>query len=233
MTEIEFRAFLIRQRRKPSAIDQIMEYLGAYQEFVSEFYPTRTADQTNTEMLESYVFWHESETGESASKPLWAIRYYFDFIADKELSDLAGQLRSERIKRKPFYIRKFRDVNLEHVAQLESIYIENIDQLIDAARTPRLRQELADQTGLPMAGLLELIKLCDLARLGGVRTVRARLYYDAGLTPELIATWEPEALHQMLVDWVAQNNFDGIAPTPKEVQNLVEDAQKLPKLVIY
>jgi hypothetical protein len=37
----------------------------------------------------------------------------------------------------------------------------------------------------------------------------------------------------MLVTFVKESNFDGIAPLPKEVQNLVTDARKLPPLVIY
>jgi hypothetical protein len=233
MDEIEFRLFLKRQRRKATAIEQIVMAVATYQEFVANYYPTRTLDQTNVEMLESYIFWLESETGDSASKPLWAIRYYFDFIEKQELSDLSGQMRSERIKRKPFYIRKFRGVNATHVSRLEALYIENIDQLIDEARTPRLRNKLSERTGIPLDGILELVKLCDLSRLGAVRTVRARLYHDAGLTPEIIATWDPDALQAMLSEWVEQNDFEGIAPQPKEVQNLVENAKELPKLVIY
>jgi hypothetical protein len=63
--------------------------------------------------------------------------------------------------------------------------------------------------------------------------VRARLYHDAGLTPEIIATWEPEELRDMLVDWVEENDFDGIPPTPKETVHLINDARELPQLVIY
>ncbi len=105
--------------------------------------------------------------------------------------------------------------------------------MVDAGRTPRLRQALAEQTGLPMEVILEYVTLSDLARLGAVRSVRARLYYDAGLTPETIATWEPEELHAMLVEFVNRTGFDGIAPLPKEVRNLVADARSLPKIVQY
>ena len=233
MDENQFRAFLKRQRRKDTAIEQILGFVREYSDYFKANYPTLTIDQTTVESLESYVSWVESETGISASKPLWALRYYFDFIENVDLSDLAGDLRGERIKRRPFYIKKFRGVKQDDVSKLDALYIENIDQMLDAARTPRLRGELSERSGLPLETILEYVKLCDLARLGAVRTVRARLYHDAGLTPENIATWEPEALRQMLVEWVAENNFDGIAPLPKEVVSLVKNAQKLPKLVIY
>jgi hypothetical protein len=233
MDETKFRGFLKRNRRKDSAINQIVQYVNGYVTYLQAHYPGRYIDQTTTESLESYVSWLESETGSSASKPLWALRYYFDFIENQELSDLAGEMRSERIKRKPFYLRKFRGVDPVYVTKLEAIYIENIDQMLDEGRTPELRQALSEKTGIPEEVILEFVKLSDLARLGAVRSVRARLYHDAGLTPESIARWEPEALRAMLMDWVEQTDFDGIAPQPKEVKNLVESARKLPPLVVY
>ena len=233
MNEPEFRSFLKKNKRKDSAIDQIVEFVGAFQTFLQTHYTDKSIDQTTIEALESYVSWLESETGELASKPLWALRYYFDFVGNKELSDLAGELRGERIKRKPYRIASFRGVNPEYITRLDQLYIENIDQMLDAGRTPKLRQELSEKTGIPIDAILEFVKLCDLARLRAVRSVRARLYHDASLIPEIIAAWEPEDLHVMLAEWVEQNHFDGIPPLPKEVQNLVKDAQRLPKLVIY
>ncbi len=105
--------------------------------------------------------------------------------------------------------------------------------MLDAGRKPQFRLALAAQTGIPLAGILELVTLSDLARLGGVRRVRARLYYDAGLTTEKIAAWEPEELHAMLVEFVERTNFDGIPPQLKEVLKLIEDARKLPQIVDY
>jgi len=233
MNETGFRNFLKQNKRKDSAIDQILKFVQAFEVFYQANYCNQAIDQTNAEALESYVSWLESETGESASKPLWALRYYFDFIGNRELSDLAGDLRAERIKRKPFLVVNFHGVNPDYVAKLEAQSVENIDQMLDAGRTPALRQKLAEQTGIPLDAILELVTLSDLARLGGVRSVRARLYHDAGLTTENLATWEPEALRTMLVEWVEKTNFQGIAPLPKEVQHLVADARRLPKLVIF
>jgi hypothetical protein len=233
MNETEFHKFLKRQRRKESAIQQIIGYVTAFETFLETHYLHKDISRTTVESLESYVSWIESETGESASKPLWALRYYFDFIENPALSKLAGNLRAERIKRKPFPVRDFRGVNPDDIARLEALYIENVDQMVDAGRTPRLRQALAEQSGLPLEVILEYVTLSDLARLNSVRSVRARLYYEAGLTPEIIATWEPEDLHLMLKEFVTNSGFDGIAPLPKEVHNLVLDARSLPKVVQY
>jgi hypothetical protein len=233
MNESEFRVFLKQQRRKASAIEQIIGFVREFEVFYQHNYHHQAIDQTTTESLESYISWLESESGESASKPLWALRYYFDFIEDQTLSDLAGDLRSERIKRRSFKIAHFLGIDPEHVAKLGALYIENVDQMLDAGRTPKLRRELAEQTDLHPDVIIELVTLSDLARLEAVRSVRARLYFDAGLTPKIIATWEPDELHAMLVDFVARTRFDGLAPFPKEVQHLVENARKLPTIVVY
>lgn len=233
MDNTEFQIFLKRSGRKTTAIEQIIAYVNAYACYFRSHYPNKDINQTTPESLESYTSWIESEPGESASKHLWALRYYFDYIQNQELSDLAGEMRAERIKRKPFMIRNFRSVDPGAAARLTALDIENTDQMLDAGRTPRLRDALAEKSGLPLETILELVKLSDLARLGAVRSVRARLYHDAGLTPETIATWEPQALRSLLVTWVEQHGFDGIAPLPKEVQHLVDDARKLPTIVIY
>jgi hypothetical protein len=232
MNETDFRKFLKRLRRKESAIEQIVSYVTAYEAFLAAHYP-EASGKTTAESLESYVSWIESNPKESASKPLWALRYYFDFNENTSLSQLAGDMRAERIKRKPFYVRNFRGVNPEEIAKLEALYIENVDQMVEAGRKPRQRQALAEQSGLPLDLILEYVTLSDLARLGAVRSVRARLYYEAGLTPEIIATWEPEDLQAMLTEFVNRTSFDGIAPLPKEVCNLVDDARRLPMLVQY
>jgi hypothetical protein len=233
MNETDFRIFLKRQRRSASAIEQIVGFVSEFEVYYQDNYPGKNIDLTTSESLESFVSWIESEPGASASKPLWALRYYFDFIENQALSDLAGELRAERIKRKPFKIRNFRGANSGYIAKLEALSIENVDQMLDAGRTPKLRQELSEQTGIPLDAILEFVTLSDLARLGAVRSVRARLYHDAGLTPEIITSWEPEELRAMLVEFVDRTGFDGIAPLPKEAQHLVSDARKLPKIVVY
>lgn len=87
-----------------------------------------------------------------------------------------------------------------------------------------------------MAGdaILTLVKLSDLARIPGVKGIRARLYLDAGVdTLEKLATWEPEALREMLAGFVERTGFEGIVPLPAEMRYAVAQARKLPKIVAY
>jgi len=63
---------------------------------------------------------------------------------------------------------------------------------------------------------VEIVKLSDLARIPGVKGVRARLYHDAGLdTVEKIAETPPEKILEITQEFVKETEFDGIAPLPK------------------
>jgi len=106
--------------------------------------------------------------------------------------------------------------------------------MLEAGKTPDNRKKLSKQTGIPLKTILELVKLSDLSRLGAIKSVRARLYYDAGLdTPDKFTKWKMEDLRKMLVEFVERTGFDGIAPLPKELNNAIEAAKRLPRAVQY
>jgi len=78
------------------------------------------------------------------------------------------------------------------------------------------------------------VKLADLSRIKGVKNVRARLYYDAGIdTVEKMARWNPEELRAHLIEFVKRTGFNGMAPLPKEARYTVETAKKLPRIIEY
>ncbi|MFZ2097676.1 MAG: DUF4332 domain-containing protein [Anaerolineales bacterium] len=135
-------------------------------------------------------------------------------------------------RRNPFKLRDFRGVDHEVIAKLAAVGIKNAEQMLTAGRTRESRTTLAKQVGIPLEALLELVKLSDLSRLPGVKGIRARLYYAAGVdTVEKLAAWEPEALLAETSDFVQKTGFEGIAPLPKEVSSTIANARKLPKLV--
>jgi hypothetical protein len=135
-------------------------------------------------------------------------------------------------KRNPFKLRDFRNADPECIAKLATHGIKHAEQLLAAASTKQQRSLLARVVNVPEPMLLELVKLSDLARLPGVKGIRARLYYDAGVdSVEKMAAWEPEALRIMVTRYAERTGFDGIPPLPKEVSSTVENAKKLPKIL--
>jgi hypothetical protein len=137
-------------------------------------------------------------------------------------------------KHNPFKLRDFRDIDSEVIAKLEARCIKHAEQLLTAGRTRSQRSALARETGIPENVILELVMLSDLARLPGVKGIRARLYYNAGVdSVEKMASWEPEALRAMVTKYVERTGFDGLPPLPKEVSSTIANAQKLPKIVEF
>ncbi len=67
------------------------------------------------------------------------------------------------------------------------------------------------------AGMKEYDDLAALLRLPGVRALRAKLYYDSGVTLEKLAEESTENIRTMVNDYIQRNNREEIVPQPKEV----------------
>jgi len=232
MDEEALRQFLKRGGRSASAIQRVVTFVQAFEVYLREQRGGRALDEARPADLRAFVDRVESEPKSSAKTHLWALRYYFEFTSNEELRSLAGALRQQRIKRQPFVLGKFRGVDAENVARLAAAGMVDVEQMLHAGRTPQGRQALAQRTGIPLDAVLEFVKLSDLARLPGVKSIRARLYHDAGVdTLEKMARWDPAELRAMLIEFVERTGFDGIAPLPKEALSAVETARRLPKIV--
>lgn len=132
----------------------------------------------------------------------------------------------------PFKLRDFVGVNPDQIAKLTEAGVKTTSQMLSAGHTAEGRATLASRTGISEDVILELVKLSDLARLPGVKGIRARLYYDAGVdTVEKLAGYDPQTLLSLTAEFVRTTGFDGIAPLPKEVISTIDNARRLPKLI--
>jgi hypothetical protein len=232
--ENEFKKYLKKSGRKNTAIVQITTYISEFEKFYSNRYQGNPIEDVSILDLEDFVADVESASKGAGKKPLWALWYLFDFLGREELCRTASEMRAERIKKIPFKLERFMEVNQKYTDILKGVGIENVNQILDAGRNPELRQELASRTGIPLDYIVELVKLSDLTRIGAVRSVRARLYFSAGVdTPEKMAEWDPTELREMLLGFIEESGFQGIAPLPKEARNAVADAKKLKSIIDY
>jgi len=229
-----FRKFLKRGGRSPSAVKRATAYVADFEQYLQAQRGRKGLDEACPEDLEAFVSWFEEERNESAKLYLWGIRYYYEYTSNNEMRDRAKELRGKRIEQASFALKDFRGVSLEHVKKLADIGIRNVKQMLEAGRTHDNRKELSAKTGVPAEAILELMKLSDLARIQGVKSIRARLYYDAGVdTIEKLAKWDPKEIRAMLIKFVEKTGFEGIAPLPKEAEFTVAEAKKLPRIVEY
>jgi hypothetical protein len=232
MDEEEFRKFLKRGGRSQSALKRYIHHVKEFELYLAEH--EKTLDEADPEDVIDFVASIEKDRTSSAKTPLLSISYYYSYTSNEKMHRMARILREERIKRVPFSLKNFRGVNPEYVKNLAALGIKNCNHMLEAGKTQNNRQELSRKTGIPIDSIVELVKLSDLARLPGVKGVRARLYYDAGVdTVEKMAGWDPEHLRDMIVDYVERTGFDGIATLPGEARYTVDKAKKMPKIVEY
>ena len=230
----EFRKYLRRKGKKNHVVDDLIKRCKVFEDFLHSRHKSGIDDADKEDVQAFFDAVKDQKT--DVNNHLRAIGLYYRFASRPDLSALASNLREQRISsaRKPFELKNFRGVNKKHAMLLEREKIRNADQMLELGKTPASRRKLSDKTGIPEEAILELVKLSDLSRIEGVKNVRARLYYAAGVdTVEKMAKWSPEELRTYLIEFVNRTRFDGIAPLPKEVRNTIEEAKKLPKIAEY
>jgi hypothetical protein len=233
MDEERFGSYLKRGGRSPSAVGRCVRHIREFERYLGEEKNGLALDEAGEADLEEFVAWIERDAKRSAKSHLWALGYYFEFTENVDLNRLAGVLREQRIKRRPLSLARFQGVPPERIERLAEAGIKNVDQMLQAGQNASARKALAEKTGVSVPAILELVKLSDLARIPGVKGVRARLFYEAGVdTVEKLADWDPQVLRAALVAFVAQAGF-GTAPLPKETAFSVTAAQRLPRVVDY
>jgi hypothetical protein len=234
MDSEEFVIFLRRGGRSASAIDRCLELVSLFENYLLSSRKGCDLDSIGPEDMIEYIQSTDEESKSRSKASLWALKYYYQFSGNKEMGDLAGLLREERMDRKPFALKDFRAVDQDDMDKLENIGIRNINQLLEAGGNWEDRKNLSSTTGIPESKIDEYVKLADLARIPGVKGVRARLYYDAGIdSVEMIADLEPEKLREVVVAFVDESGFDGIPTQPAEAVFTVNTARSLPVIVDF
>lgn len=232
MDKDRFKTYLKKGGRSKEAIERCIQYVSDYEEYLRKLIPTINLNAAKAEHLINFIdFLDQSPKSKSY---LWALAYYFDFNENQELSRLAKLLREERIKRPSISLNVFRGSDFEIVRVLSLHGIKTTDQMLHAGSCPDSRRDLSIQTGIPEESILEFVKLSDLARIPGVKGVRARLYYEIGIdSVEKMGNLDGQDLRNQAINYVERSNFDGIPPLPAEAEYTVEKAKTLPIVVRF
>ena len=133
-----------------------------------------------------------------------------------------------------YKLNEFRGINKDFVEKLNKNKIKTARQILEIGHAKDGRNKLSKTTNIPVEYILELVKLSDLARIPGVKKIRARLYYESGLdTLEKIAVCDAKELRKISAKYLKKVHFNGVPPTPKEAEHTVTMAKYLRKYVEY
>jgi hypothetical protein len=234
MDDESFDTYLKKGGRSDSATSRCIRSVDVFEKYIDENCDGRDLVDVSEDCLDRFVEWSDEQPKPATKTYLWALRYYFQYSADEDLSRYCSLLRQQRIKRTPFSLSGFRGVSEEHIKALETIGIKNINHMLAGGATRESRKTLSEQTGIPESAIVDLVRLSDLGRIQGIKSIRARLYVDAGVDSiEKLADSDPEELREDLIAFVKETNFDGIAPLPAELRSAVKKTTDLPKIVEY
>ena len=135
-----------------------------------------------------------------------------------------------------------RRINIIDIEGIGPVYSETLNQhgikyvgeLLEAGSTRKQREELAEATEISPKLILEWVNLADLFRIKGIGEEWSDLLEEAGVdtVPEL-AQRNPVNLHSTLVDVNDAKNLVRRTPSLEMVEDWVEQAKKLPRVLEY
>jgi len=229
-----FILYLKKRGKKSHVIDGLVSHVVHFEKYLKSN-SGKSLEKAGNADLQGFLKEMEKTKPGQAKKYCRGIALYYKFC-DNKLYLIASNYREAAIEetRADFPLKNFQGIKKEFVKKLAAAGITDAPQMLEAGRTLKDREALAKSTGIPLSAILELVKLSDLSRIGGVKGIRARLYYDAGIdTVSKLARWEPEKLRAFITEYIDSSGFKGIAPTPKEARNTIVDARKLDSVIEY
>lgn len=118
--------------------------------------------------------------------------------------------------------------------KLRAAGVATTDALLEGAKTPKQRAELAEKTGLSEKQILKFTNMVDLFRISGVGSEYAELLEGAGVdtVPEL-AQRNAANLAKKLAEVNEAKSFPRRVPSEAEVTKWVEQAKTLPRVIEY
>ena len=121
-----------------------------------------------------------------------------------------------------------------YAEKLQTIGINNSDNLLDAGKTPNGRKDLAEKTGISSKLIMEWVNLCDLIRIKGVGEEYSDLLEAAGVdTVVELATRNAENLHKKMLEVNEEKKLVRSTPTLDQVTAWVDEAKTLPRGIEY
>ncbi len=118
--------------------------------------------------------------------------------------------------------------------KLRAAGCKNVDDLLEAGKTPAARKALAEKTGISDAQVLKWVNMADLFRVKGVAGQFAELLECAGVdTVRELSTRNADNLAAKMAEVNAEKKLCKTTPNTDTVAGWVQQAKDLPRAVEY
>jgi hypothetical protein len=232
MNKNEFIQRMRIDKKSQSTIKRNIEFTKSFEKYLLEN-KKKKIEGAIPKDLENFRVWAEKNKLKNIRMYFMSLAAYYKYLHKKPMVLKAKELMG-LIELGTYKLKEFQDINRKNIEKLNRNGIKTARQILEIGYTKEGRNKLSKITNLPVDSILELVKLSDLARIPGVKKVRARLYYEAGLdTLEKTAACDTEELRKISAEYIKKTSFKGIPPTPKEAEHTVTMAKYLKKYVEY
>jgi len=125
-------------------------------------------------------------------------------------------------------------IGTDHATALTRAGVTHVRHLLQRATTASGREELARETGVTTALLLEWVNHIDLMRIRGVGAEYADLLEAAGVdSPVELAQRSPARLAQLLAETNGHHPLVRRVPSEKVLAGWISEARTLPRLISH
>jgi predicted flap endonuclease-1-like 5' DNA nuclease len=122
----------------------------------------------------------------------------------------------------------------KYAAKLKAAGVATVEALLDQGASPKGREEIGKKTGIDHALILRWVNHADLFRIDGVAEQYADLLERAGVdTITELAQRKAEHLVQKITAVNQEKKLVRKLPTQEQIENWIEQAKKLKRVVTY
>lgn len=126
------------------------------------------------------------------------------------------------------------DIGPDYAERLRAIGIRTTARLLESAKSPKQRKQLAERTGLDERRILRWANLVDRMRIKGVGEDYAALLQAAGVdTIRELKYRNPEKLARAMAEANARRKLVRVLPSDRAVHRWVEEAKRLQPKISY
>jgi hypothetical protein len=134
----------------------------------------------------------------------------------------------------PYPINQIDGLAEEEIKALKALGLGTTDRLLEAARTPKGRLNIAAKTRIDPKRVLDYANACDHLRIKGMGKGYVVLLRQAGVsTVRELKYRNPANLAKAMADANKGDKFVRFLPSEKVIGRWVEDAKKLPLKIVY
>jgi hypothetical protein len=134
----------------------------------------------------------------------------------------------------PYAIADLQTLDPSAVARLKSVGIRTTDKLLECAKDPKGRKQLATRTGFDERCILRWANLADRMRIKGIGEDYAGLLEAAGVdTVKELKYRNPGNLAKAMADANTNRKLVRLLPSERSVERWIETAKKLPLKISY